>query len=101
MIFPGYDVRFIAAADGIDSAHGDNEGFTAIRNLFNEWYPRDTSKKARAVFRQKGTSGKHLRHAPFGYIEDPNNPGCWLIDEETAKVVRHIFALCIDGNGPS
>lgn len=101
IIFPSYDVRFIAVADGVDSAHGDNEGFTAIRNLFNEWYPRDTSKKVRAVFRQKGTSGKHLGQAPFGYIEDPNNPGYWLIDEEAAKVVRHIFALCIDGNGPS
>lgn len=58
IIFPSYDVRFIAVADGVDSAHGDNEGFTAIRNLFNEWYSRDTSKKVRAVFRQKGTSGK-------------------------------------------
>ena len=101
IIFPSYDVRFIAVTDGVDSEQGDNEGFTAIRNLFNEWYPRDTSKKVRAVFRQKGTSGKHLGHAPFGYIEDPNNPGYWLIDEEAAKVVRHIFALCIDGNGPS
>lgn len=101
IIFPSYDVRFIAVADGVDSAHGDNEGFTAIRNLFNEWYPRDTSKKVRAVFRQKGTSGKHLGQAPFGYTEDPNNPGYWLLDEEAAKVVRHIFALCIDGNGPS
>ena len=101
IIFPSYDVRFIAVADGVDSAHGDNEGFTAIRNLFNEWYPRDTSKKVRAVFRQKGTSGKHLGQAPFGYIEDPNTPGYWLIDEEAAKVVRHIFALCIDGNQPS
>jgi len=101
IIFPSYDVRFIAVTDGVDSERGDNEGFTAIRNLFNEWYPRDTSKKVRAVFRQKGTSGKHLGQAPFGYIEDPNNPGYWLVDEEAAKVVRHIFALCIDGNGPS
>ena len=101
IIFPSYDVRFIAVTDGVDSERGDNEGFTAIRNLFNEWYPRDTSKKVRAVFRQKGTSGKHLGQAPFGYIEDPNNPGYWLIDEQAAKVVRHIFALCIDGNGPS
>ena len=101
IIFPSYDVRFIAVTDGVDSERGDNEGFTAIRNLFNEWYPRDTSKKVRAVFRLKGTSGKHLGQAPFGYIEDPNNPGYWLVDEEAAKVVRHIFALCIDGNGPS
>lgn len=60
IIFPSYDVRFIAVNDGVDSQRGDGDGFAAIRNLFNEWYPRDTSKKVRVVFRQKGTSGKHL-----------------------------------------
>ena len=65
IIFPSYDVRFIAVNDGVDSERGDSDGFAAIRNLFNEWYPRDTSKKVRVVFRQKGTSGKHLGKPPY------------------------------------
>ena len=59
-IFPSYDVRFIAVNDGVDSQRGDGEGFAAVRNLFNEWYPRDTSKKVRISLHQRGTSGKHL-----------------------------------------
>ena len=68
IIFPSYDVRFVAVNDGVDSERGDSDGFAAIRNLFNEWYPRDTSKKVRVVFRQKGTSGKHLGK------QDPGKP---------------------------
>ena len=67
IIFPSYDGRFIAVNDGVDSQRGDGDGFAAIRNLFNEWYPRDTSKKVRVVFRQKGTSGKHLGKPPYGF----------------------------------
>lgn len=100
IIFPSYDVRFIAINDGVDSAKGDADGFSAIRNLFNEWYPRDTCKKVRVVFRQKGTSGKHLGKPPYGYRTDPADKEHWVIDEEAAPVVKRIFDLTIDGKGP-
>ena len=100
IIFPSYDVRFIAINDGVDSIKGDADGFSAIRNLFNEWYPRDTSKKVRVVFRQKGTSGKHLGKPPYGYRTDPADKEHWVIDEEAAPVVKRIFDLTIDGKGP-
>ena len=101
LIFPSYDVRFIAVNDGVDSANDDSDNFTAIRNLFNEWFPKDTSKKVRAVFRQKGTSGQHLGKAPYGYLADPDNKGYWILDEEAAPVVKRIFDLTIAGKGPS
>jgi len=100
IIFPSYDVRFIAVNDGVDSERGDSDGFAAIRNLFNEWYPRDTSKKVRVVFRQKGTSGKHLGKPPYGYRTDPTDKDHWIIDEDAAPVVKRIFNLAIDGKGP-
>ena len=100
IIFPSYDVRFIAVNDGVDSQRGDGDGFAAIRNLFNEWYPRDTSKKVRVVFRQKGTSGKHLGKPPYGYRTDPADKDHWIIDEDAAPVVKRIFDLAIDGKGP-
>ena len=100
IIFPSYDVRFIAVNDGVDSQRGDGDGFAAIRNLFNEWYPRDTSKKVRVVFRQKGTNGKHLGKPPYGYRTDPADKDHWIIDEDAAPVVKRIFDLAIDGKGP-
>ena len=100
IIFPSYDVRFIAVNDGVDSERGDSDGFAAIRNLFNEWHPRDTSKKVRVVFRQKGTSGKHLGKPPYGYRTDPADKDHWIIDEDAAPVVKRIFDLAIDGKGP-
>ena len=87
IIFPSYDVRFIAVNDGVDSQRGDGEGFAAIRNLFNEWYPRDTSKKVRTSLRQRGTSGKHLGKPPYGYRCDPNDKDKWILDEDAAPVV--------------
>lgn len=100
IIFPSYDVRFIAINDGVDSNRGDSEGFAAIRNLFNEWYPRDTSKKVRVSLRQRGTSGKHMGKPPYGYRCDPEDKDHWILDEEAAPVVKLIFDLCIDGKGP-
>ena len=100
IIFPSYDVRFIAVNDGVDSNRGDSEGFAAIRNLFNEWYPRDTSKKVRVSLRQRGTSGKHMGKPPYGYRCDPEDKDHWILDEEAAPVVKLIFDLCIDGKGP-
>jgi hypothetical protein len=72
-----------------------------FRNLFNEWYAKDTSKKIRAVFKAKGERGERLTtNAPYGYVKDPDNPKNWIVDEESAEVVRHIFRLCVDGLGP-
>lgn len=100
IIFPSYDVRFIAVNDGVDSERGDSDGFAAIRNLFNEWYPRDTSKKVRVSLRQRGTSGKHMGKPPYGYRCDPEDKDHWIPDEEAAPVVKRIFDLCIAGKGP-
>lgn len=99
VLFPEKDIHFVAINDGVDSEKGDND-FTPLRNLFNEWYARDTSKKIRAVVKAKGMSGKRLSHLPpYGYImgEDDN----WVIDEETGPVVKEIFALCLSGLGPT
>ena len=101
IIFPSYDVRFIAVNDGVDSNRGDSDGFTAIRNLFNEWYPRDTSKKVRVSVQQRGRSGKHIGQPPYGYICDPAEKGHWIVDEEAAPMVKRIFDLCIAGYGPT
>ncbi len=101
IIFPSYDVRFIAVNDGVDSQRGDGEGFAAIRNLFNEWYPRDTSKKVRISLHQRGTSGKHLGKPPYGYRCDPNDKDKWILDEEAAPVVKRIFDLWNGRNIPA
>jgi len=74
----------------------------AITNVFNEWHARDTSKKVRAVKEYQGKSGEHLcRIPPYGYRKDPESPKKWIVDEEAAKVVRWIFAQCMNGYGPS
>ncbi len=98
--FAEKDVRYIAINDGVDSATGEND-FTPFRNLFNDFYARDTSKKIRAVMRAKGNSGEHLcSNPPYGYIKDPNDKKKWVVDETAAEVVRRIFALCVAGKGP-
>ena len=84
-----------------DSTRGENE-FTAIRNVFNEMYACDTSKKIRATWQSKGKSGEHLATIPpYGYMKDPDNKKKWIIDEEAAAVVQQIFALCVSGLGPT
>lgn len=96
--FPEFDVRFVAVNDGVDSEREDND-FTPFRNIINEWYAKDTSKKIRAVFRAKGMSGKRLStNAPYGYIRD--SEGNLQVDDETAPVIRLIFQLAMEGNGP-
>lgn len=96
--FPEKDVRFIAVNDGVDSDREDND-FTPFRNIINEWYAKDTSKKIRAVFRAKGLSGKRLStHAPYGYVRYAD--GNLLVDEEAAPVVKLIFQLAAEGQGP-
>ena len=97
--FPKKGVRFIAINDGVDSAQGDND-LTPLKNLFNEWMVRDTSRKIKAVFRSKGMSGKPLTSQPvYGYLKGED--GHFIIDEEAAPVVRQIFSLCLAGNGPT
>ena len=101
MLFPEYGVHFIAVNDGVDSVRGDSE-FTAIRNVFNEMYAKDTSKKIRATWQSKGRSGEHLTTIPpYGYKKDPENKKRWIVDEGAAAVVQKIFALCMDGMGPT
>ena len=99
-IFPAYDVRFIAINDDVDSAKGEND-FAVFKNVFNDYYAKDTSKKIRAVVKMRGEAGEHLAsNPPYGYVKDPENKKHWIVDEEAAKVVRHIFELCIAGKGP-
>jgi site-specific DNA recombinase len=97
--FPEKNIRFIAINDGVDSATGQSD-FTVLRNVFNEWYCRDTSKKIRAVKRAKGMAGKPVTsRAPFGYLLDEN--GVFQIDPEAAPVVQKIYSLCLSGYGPT
>lgn len=97
--FPEMGVRFVAVNDGVDSDNQMDNDFAPFRNIINEWYAKDTSKKIRAVFRSKGLSGARLAvNAPFGYIKGED--GKLLIDEETAPIVELIFQLCMEGNGP-
>ena len=99
MIFPQKGVRFIAINDGVDSAQGDND-FAPLRNIFNEWLVRDTSKKIKAVKRSKGMSGKPVTSKPvYGYFMDEDEN--FIIDGEAAPVVRQIYSLCLAGNGPT
>lgn len=98
--FAERDIRYIAINDGVDSDKGDND-FTPFRNLFNDFYARDTSKKIRAVMRSKGNAGEHLcTNPPYGYRKDPADKKKWIVDEEAAEVVKRIFNLCIAGKGP-
>ena len=99
MIFPQKGVRFIAINDGVDSAQGEND-FAPLRNIFNEWLVRYTSKKIKAVKRSKGMSGKPITSKPvYGYLMDEDEN--FIIDEEAAPVVRQIYSLCLAGNGPT
>ena len=96
--FSNLDIRFIAINDNVDSNIQTENDLTPFKNVFNEWYARDTSKKIRAVFKAKGNSGKHLTtNPPFGYKKDPNDKDKWIIDEEAATTVRRIFQMYVEG----
>ena len=99
IFFVERDVRYIAINDGVDSEKGDND-FTPFRNLFNDFYAKDTSKKVRAIKRAQGMAGEHLTKPPYGYKVAPDNKKQWIVDEEAAPVVKRIFDLCVAGNGP-
>ena len=99
IVFPAYDVRFIAVTDGVDSANGFNE-MSGIKNYFNDFYARDTSKKIRAVFKAKGERGERVGTSiPYGYIKNPDNTKQLIPDPIAAPVVRTIYELCADGKG--
>jgi len=100
IIFPDYDVRYIAINDNVDTFKSENE-LMAFKNIFNDWFARDTSNKIKAVFKAKGQSGKHLGRPPYGYKSSEQDKNVWEIDDEAAVVVRSIFQMCIDGLGPA
>ena len=96
--FPDHDIRLIAVSDNIDTAEGENE-LAPIRNLFNEWYARDISKKRRISNKIKGNAGEPMGQPPYGYIKDPNDPKHWIVDDEAAQVVRRVYSMTLEGFG--
>ena len=93
-------VRLIAINDNVDSFYREDD-FTPFRNIMNEWYARDTSRKIQSTFRSKGESGKHTASTPpYGYIKDEKDKNKWIVDEKAAEVVRRIFNMTMQGNGP-
>lgn len=96
--FPQHEIRLVAISDGIDTNEGENE-LAPIRNLFNEWYARDISKKKRISNKVRGNSGEPLGPPPYGYIKDPDDPKHWIIEPEAAAVVRRIYEMFLSGKG--
>lgn len=93
-------VMLVAVNDGVDTSKGDDD-FVPFRNIMNEWYAKDTSKKIKSVFQAKGRAGKHVASSPpYGYVKSEDDPNQWIVDEEAAKVIRRIFQLTLDGQGP-
>jgi len=96
--FPEHNIRFIAINDCIDSDNGEDD-FSAFRNVMNEMYAKDISRKVRSSHRLRGNAGEPLAPPPYGYVKDPENKKKWIIDPDAAEVVQRIFRLCIEGNG--
>jgi DNA invertase Pin-like site-specific DNA recombinase len=96
--FPEHNVRFIAVNDMVDSADGENE-LAPFKNIMNEMYARDISRKVRSSHRLRGNMGVPLSQPPYGYKKDPDMKGRWIVDPEPAEVVRRIFRLFLEGNG--
>jgi len=99
--FPMFGVRYIAINDNVDTDSSESNDLMPFKNLFNEWFIRDTSRKIRAVLKAKAERGERLgTRAPYGYIKDPETKKL-AVDDEAAAIVRRIFAMCASGNGPS
>lgn len=99
--FDSLGVRYIAIMDNIDTAKGISD-LVPMQDLFNEWHAKNTSQKVRNVFKSKGMSGAPLTtNPPYGYLKDPESKNGWMMDEAAAKIVRQIFAWCVDGLGPT
>ncbi|MBQ3524593.1 MAG: recombinase family protein [Clostridia bacterium] len=96
--FPDHNIRFIAVNDLVDSNDGDNE-IAPFKNIMNEMYARDISRKVRSSHRIRGNLGEPLSQPPYGYMKDPQNKKKWIVDTEAAEVVKSIFAMCIEGKG--
>ena len=96
--FPQHDIRLIAVSDGVDSDEGEND-FTPFKNIMNEYYAKDISKKRRIVNKMKGNSGVPLSQPPYGYLKNPDDPRFWIVDEEAAAVVRRIYRMALEGYG--
>ena len=103
LIFPSYGIRFIAVNDGVDSLYESTNDFVPFRNLMNEFYAKDCSKKGRSAARVKAETGARVgSRPPYGYQKDPDDPKRRIIpDPDTAPIVQRIFALCASGSGPS
>ena len=97
--FPQYDVRLVAVSDGVDTDEGEDD-FAPFRNIMNEWYAKDISKKRKIVNKMKGNAGVPLSQPPYGYMKNPDDPRFWVIDPDAADVVRRIYRLALEGNGP-
>ena len=95
---PDHDIRLVAVSDNIDTCEGENE-LAPIKNLFNEWYARDISKKRRISNKIKGNAGEPLGLPPYGYMKNPDGNKSWVIDKEAAGVVKRIFDMTLEGNG--
>jgi len=96
-VFPMHNIRFIAVNDGVDSAKGEDD-FTPFRNIMNEWYAKDMSRKMRSSLKTKSQQGYAIGHPPLGYMYDESNPKRWTIDNEGAEIVQHIFTLRQQGS---
>lgn len=96
--FPDRNIRFIAVNDCVDSDDGENE-LAPFRNVMNEMYARDISRKVRSSHRLRGNAGEPLSQPPYGYLKSPDNPKKWIIDPEAAPVIKDIFRMCIEGKG--
>ena len=96
--FPLHDVRLVAVSDGVDSDEGEDD-FTPFKNIMNEYYAKDISKKRRIVNKMKGNAGVPLSPPPYGYIKNPNNPRFWVVEPEAAEVVRRIYCMALEGYG--
>ena len=96
--FPLHDIRLVAVSDGLDSDEGEDD-FTPFKNIMNEYYAKDISKKRRIVNKMKGNAGIPLSPPPYGYIKNPDDPRFWVIEPEAAAVVRRIYQMTLDGYG--
>ena len=96
--FPLHDVRLVAVSDGVDSDEGEDD-FTPFKNIMNEYYAKDISKKRRIVNKMKGNAGIPLSPPPYGYIKNPDDPRFWVIDPEAAAVVQRIYQMTLEGSG--
>ena len=96
--FPLHDIRLVAVSDGVDSDEGEDD-FTPFKNIMNEYYAKDISKKRRIVNKMKGNAGVPLSPPPYGYIKDPDDPRFWVVEPEAAEVVRRIYRMALEGYG--